>query len=67
MPESKFKKGDLVTLKSNPEFKMTVNDLKGLFMVECSWIDELGRPQKEMFNKNSLMFEGSQNEGLLLG
>lgn len=69
MSESKIKKGDTVTLKSNTNFKMTVNAVSGLFMVECVWIDELGKLQKEMFNRNSLMIEGSdsQNENLLLG
>lgn len=68
--DRKIQKGDVVILKSNPNFKMTVNGTSGLNMIECKWIDELGKPQTEMFNRNSLMIEGSNssnNESLLLG
>ncbi len=59
--------GDVVTLKSGGDQKMTVNNLKGR-MVECSWFSN-GQLNIRDFPADSLREENrdSKNENMLLG
>ena len=64
------KRGDVVTLKGNPDVKMNVQDIFGN-MAECFWLDKnhsINTKQSPVTSLQVINENGPQaNEGLLLG
>ena len=53
--------GDVVTLKSNNNQKMTVNKIKSCDLVECVWF-EADKLNKDTFSTGSLLVENRNNK-----
>lgn len=51
---SSFKKGDLVFLKSNPEFPMTVTEVSGIY-VHTTWKNAAGEVQRHGFIPQTIL------------